>query len=150
VHRILIVVAGAVLASGLLASRGLASPTGSITVGPRISTGQLTAQFPATSDLSDPTAGNTHSSGGPLNVAAVLLPMTHQTFVHLLRSTSPRIVAARSATISRAGGQGRYWWWSSQPRRTRGASSQGGAGAAVSQTGRRSPQLAWQRQKPFR
>jgi hypothetical protein len=52
-RRLALAGVGAVLASGLLASSALASPTGSITVGPRISTGQLTAQFSATSDLVD-------------------------------------------------------------------------------------------------
>ena len=48
---------GALVASGLLASSALAAPTGSITIGPRISTGQLTAQFYSTSDQYDPTYG---------------------------------------------------------------------------------------------
>ena len=46
-------VTGALLATGLLASSALASPTGSITFGPRISTGQLTAEFYSTFDLYD-------------------------------------------------------------------------------------------------
>ena len=52
-RRLGLAVTGVLLASGLLASSALAAPTGSITIGPRISTGQLTAQFYSTSDLYD-------------------------------------------------------------------------------------------------
>ena len=52
-RRLALAVTGALLATGLLASSALASPTGSITFGPRISTGQLTAEFYTDSDLYD-------------------------------------------------------------------------------------------------
>ena len=48
---------GALMASGVLATTALAAPTGSITLGPRISTGQLTAQFNSSSDVYDPQYG---------------------------------------------------------------------------------------------
>jgi hypothetical protein len=56
-RKVALAVTGALVASGLLASSALAAPTGSITIGPRISTGQLTAQFYSTSDQYDPTYG---------------------------------------------------------------------------------------------
>ena len=56
-RNLALAVTGALIASGLLASSALAAPTGSITIGPRTSTGQLTAQFYSTSDLYDPTHG---------------------------------------------------------------------------------------------
>ena len=52
-RKLAVAVTGALLATGLLASSALASPTGSITFGPRISTGQLTAEFYSTFDLYD-------------------------------------------------------------------------------------------------
>jgi len=56
-RKLALAVTGALIASGLLTSSALAAPTGSITIGPRLSTGQLTAQFYTTSDLTDPTYG---------------------------------------------------------------------------------------------
>jgi hypothetical protein len=56
-RRLALAVTGALFGCGLLASSALAAPTGSITIGLRINTGQSTAQFYSTSDLYDPEYG---------------------------------------------------------------------------------------------
>jgi hypothetical protein len=51
VRRLALAGSRALVASAVLANSALAAPTGTITIGRRISTGQLTAQFSTTSDF---------------------------------------------------------------------------------------------------